>query len=352
MANRRQVIAGLLATGMMPLPTWADVGGPAFLSAALRDDGAYVLCGISDAMQVLFQIPLPARGHAAAAHPTQPLAVAFARRPGRFAQVIDCRTGTLVAMLDAPAGRHFYGHGAFSQDGTWLYTTENDYDAGLGRVGVWDASAGFMRAGEFASGGIGPHDIKRLPGSEVLVVANGGIDTHPDSGRTKLNIPTMRSNLAYIADGEVVEVAALDAQHQKNSIRHLSVAPDGRVAFGMQWQGASPALPLVGVHQRGAAARLTPATDRLMQGYIGSITFAANHGQIIATSPRGGLVQRYDAETLTLLDQTALTDACGAAATSDGVIVTTGTGQLVDLQSQRKQHVSAMQWDNHLVSLL
>lgn len=117
MANRRQFIAGLLATGLTPVPSWADAGSPAFLSAALRDDGTYVLCGISDAMQVLFQIPLPARGHAAAAHPTRPLAVAFARRPGRFAQVLDCSTGQPTATLDAPRGHHFYGHGAFSQDG-------------------------------------------------------------------------------------------------------------------------------------------------------------------------------------------------------------------------------------------
>ncbi|MDX8354804.1 DUF1513 domain-containing protein [Cognatiyoonia sp. IB215182] len=351
MANRRQFIAGLLATGLAPVPSWADVGAPALLSAALRDDGTYVLCGISDAMQVLFQIPLPARGHAAAAHPTRPLAVAFARRPGRFAQVIDCSTGQPRATLDAPQGRHFYGHGVFSQDGAWLYTTENDYDTGAGRVGVWDAAAGFARAGEFASGGIGPHDIKRLPDSDVLVVANGGIDTHPDSGRTKLNIPTMRPNLAYITNGELAETVELDQIHHKNSIRHLSVAQDGTVALGMQWQGDAAVPPLVGVHQRGASLRLALTSERQMQGYVGSITFTGDGMHIIATSPRGGRVQRYDTKTLALFDQVELTDACGAAATPQGVIITTGTGQLVDLATQRSRDVPSLQWDNHLVSL-
>ncbi|MDX8350606.1 DUF1513 domain-containing protein [Cognatiyoonia sp. IB215446] len=352
MASRRQFIAGLLATGLAPLPSWADAGSPAFLSAARRDDGAFVLCGISDAKNVLFQIPLPARGHAAAAHPTRPLAVAFARRPGRFACVVDCSSGQIVAMLDAPLGRHFYGHGAFSQDGEWLYTTENDYGAGAGCLGVWDVAAGFARTDEFASGGIGPHDIKRLPGTDVLVVANGGIDTHPESGRTKLNIPTMRPNLAYIAEGEVIDVAQLDARHHKNSIRHLSVAQDGRVAFGMQWQGAAAASPsLVGVHTRGSAVQLATAAVRQMQGYVGSITFIADGTQIIVTSPRGGLVQSYDAQTLALLNEVKLTDACGAASTSEGVIITTGTGRLVDLISRRKQETHSLQWDNHLVSL-
>ena len=354
MASRRQFIAGLLATGLTPVPTWADAGSPSFLSAALRDDGAYVLCGISAACDGLFQIPLPARGHAAAAHPTRPLAVAFARRPGRFAQVIDCTTGQPTATLNAPSGRHFYGHGVFSQDGAWLYTTENDYDAGTGRIGVWDVAEGFARAGEFASGGIGPHDIKRLPGSDVLVVANGGIDTHPDSGRTKLNIPTMRPNLAYIVDEEVVEAVELDHSHHKNSIRHLAIADDGTVAFGMQWQGDMPAPPLVCTHQRGHRPHFfeTPSDPlRQMHGYVGSITFNHDSTEVIATSPRGGIVQRYDRPTRALIGQMQLDDACGVAKTSGDVIVTTGTGKIVGLDRDQATRHAALQWDNHLIAL-
>ena len=353
MANRRQFLTGLLASGLSPLPTWADVGSPAFLSAAKDRDGAYVLCGISAVRDILFQIPLPARGHAAAAHPTQPLAVTFARRPGRFASVIDCTSGRSIATLDAPMGRHFYGHGVFSRDGAWLYTTENDFEAGIGRVGVWDVSAGFTRAAEFASGGIGPHDIKRLPGTDTLVVANGGIDTHPDSGRVKLNIPTMQPNLSYIADGMVVETATLHRDHHKNSIRHLSVAGDGTVAFGMQWQGNTPAPPLVGTHQQGGTTRLTriaPDHLRAMRGYVGSIAFTADDRAIIVTSSRGGLVQRYDAGTGALMDQTYLPDASGVAATTQGMVVTTGTGHLVDLTNGTAEN-STLQWDNHLIAL-
>ena len=355
MANRRQFIAGFLATGLAPLPTWADAGSPAFLSAAARADGSYVLCGINAALNIVFQIPLPARGHAAAAHPAQALAVAFARRPGTFAQIIDCSSGQLVATLNAPAGRHFYGHGAFSKDGAWLFTTENDYEGGTGRIGVWDVAAGFQRTHEFNSGGIGPHDIKRLPGVDTLVIANGGIDTHPDSGRTKLNIPTMRPNLTYVADGQTIETVELAPEHRKNSIRHLAVAPDGTVTFGMQWQGDDDAPPLVGLHKCGSPAKLlsVPRENlRQMQGYVGSIAFTQNAAQIIATSPRGGIVQRYDTATLTFSDQTTLTDACGAAATALGVVITTGTGKLVTLGDTPQPTQSApLLWDNHLVSL-
>ena len=178
---------------------------------------------------------MPARGHAAAAHPTKPQAVAFVRRPGTFASVINCVTSKIETTLYAPKGRHFYGHGTFSANGDWLFTTENNFEVGRGRSGVWDVSARYTRYGEFDSGGIGPHNIKRLPKTDILVIANGGINTHPETGRTKLNIPTMRPNLSYIHDGTLIEMAQLPANMHKNSIRHLAVNAKGDVAIGMQW---------------------------------------------------------------------------------------------------------------------
>ena len=357
-SSRRGFIAGLMATGLIPKPSWADAGSPAYLAAAARSDGTDVLCGISANLDVLFQIPLPDRGHAAAAHPSRPEAVAFARRPGTFAIVIDCSTGVSKARLTAPTGRHFYGHGAFSEDGHWLFTTENDYEAGQGRIGVWDVAAGYARAAEFASGGLGPHDIKRLPESDILVVANGGIDTHPDTGRTKLNIPTMRPNLSYIADGVVTEIAEITQTPNKNSIRHLAISATGQVAFGMQWQGNSPAPHLVGVHTRGTLIRIAQAPQdqlRAMQDYIGSIAYSADGATIAVTSPRGGLIQLYDVATLTLAEEIALADVCGVAEAEvdNAFTVTTGQGQVQ--RWLHKKHTAKSQpnlmWDNHLIKI-
>ncbi len=96
-------------------------------------------------MDLRFRIALPGRGHAAAAHPTRPEAVAFARRPGTFVVDIDCVAGCETAQLTAPEGRLFHCHGAFSLDGRWLYTTENDYEAARGVIGLWDAAHGYAR---------------------------------------------------------------------------------------------------------------------------------------------------------------------------------------------------------------
>lgn len=354
MTSRRTFLAGLIAAGLVPKPTWADAGSPRYLSAAALPDGAYVLCGIDAARDVLFQIPLPARGHAAAAHPTRPEAVAFARRPGTFAVVIDCLAGTVKARMSAPQGRHFYGHGVYSSDGDWLFTTENDYDAGQGRVGVWDVPAGYVRVGEFDSGGVGPHDIKRLPGTEILVIANGGIDTHPANGRAKLNIPTMAPNLSYVVDGAVVETVALDPQLHKNSIRHLDVSHAGRVAFGMQWQGEGDVDSLVGLHQRGQTIVTlgAPAQEiHAMHGYVGSIAFAPDARSVAVTSPVGGIVQIYDVATQRFSATITAEDAAGIAALGSGFIVTTGLGALGRINDGQVQFAPKAQcaWDNHIV---
>ncbi|MEL7027577.1 MAG: DUF1513 domain-containing protein, partial [Pseudomonadota bacterium] len=284
MANRRAFIGGLIATGLAPKPTWADAGSPAFLSAGRKADGTYVLCGLKADGRIAFELALPARGHAAAAHPTGPEAVAFARRPGTFALVLECANGRQKARLDAPRGRHFYGHGAFSGDGMLLFTTENDFESARGVVGVWDAKRGYARLGEFGSGGVGPHDIKLMPDGETLVVANGGIETHPETGRTKLNLSTMRSNLSYLTlDGAIDAQVELEATHQRNSIRHLAVAENGSVAFAMQWQGdLTDDLPLLGVHNRHdqKPTLFGDASVRGLQGYLGSIAVNIGTNQI------------------------------------------------------------------------
>ena len=86
----------------------------------------------------LFQLPLPGRGHAAAVHPSRPEAIAFARRPGTFALVINCATGEVTHRLTPPDGMQFNGHGAFSLDSALLMTSEVVAESSEGRIGLWE----------------------------------------------------------------------------------------------------------------------------------------------------------------------------------------------------------------------
>ncbi len=353
MTTRRAFLAGLATTtAAAAAPGWAAAGSPLWLGAAREAGGGYALFGIGADLGRTFRVPLPDRGHAAAAHPTRPEAVAFARRPGTFALVIDCATGAVLRRLEAPEGRHFYGHGAFLEGGAILATTENAYASGEGRVGLWDAGAGYARLGEVASGGIGPHEVVRLPGTEVLAVANGGIRTHPASGRDKLNLDTMRPNLTYLAaDGAVLDRVEPEPAMRLASIRHLAARADGTLAFAMQWQGADAApVPLLGLHRRGEAARPLAAEDaaqRRLQGYAGSVAWSGDGGSVAITSPRGGVAHVFAAQG-GAPRIVARADVCGAATAPGGLLFSDGAGGLASGEAERR-HPCA--WDNHLVAL-
>ncbi len=354
MTTRRNFLHGVLAASFYPTSSWANAGSPAYLSAARKPNGNYALFGLTEEGHVIFNIPLPDRGHAAAAHPQLPIAVAFARRPGTFAIVLDCEKGKELRRLNAPIGRHFYGHGAFSADGAHLFTTENDYEKAEGMVGVWDVHAGYKRIGEFSSGGVGPHELRLMPDGKTLVIANGGIETHPDSGREKLNIPMMQPNLSYISlHGELQETQSLPGDMRLASIRHIDVNVDGLVALGCQWQGSQTNLGLVATHKRGETIQLisdTAAYD--VQGYIGSIAFSRDGTEVLATSPKGGIALLHSLKTKSTKGF-SIKDVCGAAPAVNGVALTTGSGQINILENKIVKYdvVQNVAWDNHLIAL-
>ncbi|MEM6889216.1 MAG: DUF1513 domain-containing protein [Pseudomonadota bacterium] len=357
MPSRRQFIAGFAATPLATSIGWSAVGSPVALSAARSASGSYVLVGLDAAGDVAFAQVLPARGHAGAAHPVRAEAVIIARRPGTYAIILDCASGEIRQTIVAPAGQHFFGHGAFSAEGDLLFTTENQIDTGAGRIGVWDTKLNYQRIDEFSSGGIGPHEILRLPSGD-LAVANGGIRTNPATGRKKLNLDTMRPNLSLFGiDGRLKDQAeGAPAAHQ-NSLRHIAASPDGTIICGFQWQGDPyDAPPLVAFYSgkgRFEHAELDEILSRDLDGYIGSVC-AMTDTAFAASSPRGGRVLTLDRVGRVTAVSSA-PDCCGLATLSKGAcLVTTGLGEVFEFTDRRLQIQSRhrMSFDNHVLSLI
>ena len=352
MATRRGFLASFAAALTVPRLSWADAGNPAFLAAAKHGDG-FILCGLAPDGQIVFRIPLPARGHAAAAHPIRPEAVGFARRPGTFALVIDCARGQIAHRLTPPEGRQFNGHGAFSADGAWLFTSEVIAETSQGRIGVWHAARGYARIDEWPSHGIGPHELRRM-GDGTLVIANGGIQTDP-TDRRKLNLDTMRPNLTYLSpEGALLDQVTLHPDLHQASIRHLALGADGTVACALQWEGdpAEP-VPLLALHRRDHPVVMCPTPENeawAMKGYAGSIALGGD--RIALTSPPGGVVQVFDTAG-NFIKTIRRMDASGVAPLADGLMVTDGTGAISRLGPDGlvplQRHDLA--WDNHLVAL-
>jgi hypothetical protein len=356
MTSRRGFIAALLAAAAAPRNGWADVGSPAYLAAAREPDGGFALFGIAADGAETFRVPLAARGHAGAGHPRRAEAVAFARRPGRFARVVDCATGRVLRDLAPPEGLQFNGHGVFAAGGRLMCTAEQRGDTSEGVIGVWDVEAGYARIGTLPGHGIGPHDLRLMPDGRTLVIANGGIATDP-ADRRKLNLDTMRPNLSYLTlDGTLLEQVELPADLRQDSIRHLAVRGDGLVGFAMQWEGPEgAAAPLLGLHRRGEAPRLAaaPLAEELaMRGYAGSIAFSGDGSEIAITSPRGGRVHRF-AATGAFLGAVSRGDVCGLAPHRDGLLASDGFGGLVAIRAGTAIPVARADraWDNHIVCL-
>ena len=107
-----------------------------------------------------------------------------------------------------------------------MYTTENAYtqipgSSQRGVIGIYDIADNFRRLGEISSYGIGPHQLGMLSDGKTLVVANGGILTHPLRCREKLNLDTMKPSLTYIDSSSGDLVDQFYPGHHQQSIRHL-----------------------------------------------------------------------------------------------------------------------------------
>ena len=311
--------------------------------------------------QDLFSTRLPARGHDIALRPDGAEAVIFARRPGDWAVVFDLQARVIKHTILASTGRHFYGHGSYSEDGRWLFATENDVTSGNGVLGTYDVHDGYRRVAEHTSGGIGPHDIAVMPDGG-RVIANGGVRTHPDTGRTPLNLATMRSNLTVINKTGAISNLELPAALRQNSIRHLAVAADGAVVFGCQWEGdATEAPDLIGVMEPSGAMRMLSMPDDdlfALKNYIGSIALDTTGQIILATAPKGNSLVRFDRHSGRFLGRDSMGDVCGvrAFAGSGHFILSSGKDGLAILDSSNapKRMASgaaaaqAFIWDNHV----
>ncbi|GAB4519647.1 MAG: DUF1513 domain-containing protein [Roseibium sp.] len=342
----------------------ADDGAPLFASAYKEAGGDYGIGIVDDLGQVLARISLPGRGHGIAVAPDRRRFVAFARRPGTFAVVVRPYEAAGPLLVTAEPGRHFYGHGCFSADGRLLYAVENDFEAARGVIGVYDMSGrDVRRLGEIDTRGIGPHDLELAPDGRTLIVANGGIRTHPARAREKLNLDTMAPSVVFLdsGTGDVLAEHALDASLHQLSLRHMALDARGRAWVGGQFEGPERETPpLVAVFSRDSAPVLTDIPDPIaggLQSYIGSVTANAS-GEVIATSaPRGGQTLFWNAASGAFLGAQAIPDGCGVAPIDQGsFLVSDGNGALSlvsdpDGPAEILARPPGISWDNHMAAL-
>jgi hypothetical protein len=321
-----------------------------FASGIRATDGSYAVATVTERGEIVDQVALPARSHGMAFSKVTGNTVAFARRPGTYAMIFDPKGKAEPIIITAREGRHFYGHGAFSPDGRLLYASENDFDGNRGMIGIYDARNRFARIGEYQTYGTGPHDVTVSDDSRFLIIANGGIETHPDFGRTKLNLDHMEPSLTLIdaATGRLIEKHVLPAQYAEVSTRHVDIDANGKIWFACQYEGRRNALPpLIGHFAKGedlTFVSLPDETTRALGNYVGAIAVNRRENLVGVTSPINGAAVTLDAKTGAVLKVESIADAAGIAAAATGFAVSSYGGQFKGLQSE-------VAWDQHIVRI-
>ena len=361
--ERRRFLATLLGAGAAPMLPAGESADRCFVGCRVDREGRYLASIFDQSGRIRHDVQLPGRGHGFAVQPTTGRVVVFARRPGDWALVVNPTTGAVLGQLNTSPGRHFYGHGAFSPDGAFLFTSENRFEDGEGVIGVWRVAKRWRRIGEWSSCGVGPHEIRVFGRGTRLAVANGGIRTHPDTGRAKLNLDTMSSSLAVLdtADGRLVRLASFGERLRRLSIRHLDVWRDARIVVAMQHEGSrQDRVPLVAYEKD---ARLVPVhapaeIGRRMRQYAGSVSFDASGRYVAASHPHEGIVSLWATRPAGLMAVVELPDTCGIADCGGaGAFIATGAGGRIARIHARTGESTVLagsggsHWDNHLLAL-
>jgi hypothetical protein len=307
------------------------------------------------------------RGHGLCQNPVKPeQVIMFSRRPGTHGIRLNTLTGETDGTFNSFDDRYMQGHGCYSADGKLLYCTESSISTGEGKITVRDAET-LKQINEFNSYGTGPHEICLMPDGHTLVVANGGLLTHPDSGRKVLNLETMHSTLSYIDSRNGDLISEHELKEKKASIRHLDVADDGTVAMALQIQREAmdnnELTPLAAIHKPGQPIKVLNAPEALMNklnDYMGSVAIH-NDSRIVAfTSPRGDLAMFWNLDDLSLQSYHAFHDVCGLTVSQDNkyFVLSNSAGKIRQINARtlkidklKSLHFPQKSWDNHMISI-
>ncbi len=236
--------------------------------------------------KVLQQLELPGRAHGLLARADGSVIV-LARRPGDW--LLEWHpSGAAKKWHWLQGEKRLNGHAQTRDDGL-LLTTETDQESGEGWIGLRDLTQDRVLA-HWPSHGLDPHELLRLPQAlgrfpaGTLMVANGGIPTHAETGRQKLLATGMDASLVAMdpANGRLLGQWRLP--DERLSIRHLAWdAVTRQLGIALQAEHDDPAArtqaPVLATWN---GESLQAATHPPLAGYGGSICARAGGGFIVS----------------------------------------------------------------------
>ena len=145
--NRRELLKASIAlpTSTLLSCTATDINAADYLISATYDhNGGHQLLvqQLNNTIKAAYSLPF--RGHDVLLHENR--IIVFGRRPETRCFVIDQQTRQ-TQIVQAAKHRHFYGHGVVHKNA--LLTTENNYEDGVGVIGIRDRDS-LQRIGEYS----------------------------------------------------------------------------------------------------------------------------------------------------------------------------------------------------------
>ena len=347
--SRRQFLVQSSALALsMALPLPAELATPTrqarLLAAWQLPNGGYQVgvlnaAGLGAALSytVTTAVDLPTRPHGLM-HLQGDEYLVIARRPGDWLLRLNIRSGE-TSRVWQEEDRHLNGHSAVYGD--WLYTTETDVLGGTGVLAVRNRHT-FELLDVWPTLGKDPHEMLVLPKGGLgidepfLLVANGGIPTHADMGRTQLNQLPMDSSLVALhpRTGKVFNQWALS--DTRLSLRHMAVHASGVVGIAMQAHHGNAALrdaaPVLAFLDENGLRTVNESAG--VKGYAGDIV-ATPQGFVISCTKNNSAGQ-FDVQG-NLLHSRAENAPCALAA----------EGEQVWLGSSAVEFSRPLELDNH-----
>lgn len=357
MLGRREFLAGLVA--IMCAPAWAGLATRAGVSvrlAAAWQAGHGHQVGIleyADGLAIRVALDTPTRAHGLLAEPSGTL-LAVARRPGDWLLRWN-RQGQAVAWRWIEPRRAFAGHVLASADGNTVYTTELDLDSGMGLIGVRDAAT-LEKKAEWSTHGMDPHMLTwDATCNGCLILANGGVPTHSETGRVKRDLHRMDSSIVRLDAASGTLLGQWRLEDSRLSLRHLAWNDrGGKPVLGIALQAehddprAKANAPILALFD-GQILRSVDAPVPLA-GYGGSIAPLADGFAVGCPRSRGVAV--FGAAGFRSLVN--LDEACPLASIR-GELWAGGRGQLLSIAPDAipvaAGQVPGIRLDNHWIAL-
>lgn len=165
--------------------------------------------------------------HAITIDPNDATKAAVFEKKGPGACLVDLAAAKNLRPLVSPPERHFYGHGAYSTDGTLIYATESYLDDDhRGALVVRDAKT-FEELGTVPTFGTAPHDCMLVDDGNTMVVTNGGgvlkggarpcityVDLKANKLIEKVELKAPRFNTGHLAINQQGDLAVVSAPRE------------------------------------------------------------------------------------------------------------------------------------------